>query len=224
MPKKQKPDTSNIEEGMIVEATEGDLGENDVSKPKVSEVVHDEQGNVEKVIVTKGVLFKKKLEVPADRVTAVDQPEDNTASKGAVAIEATESETAALSATGEESLAAENQDGLLDQLEQDLPTAEGLREIEEDNVVRDRKAKRNFLLHVLGPGFLGGMAGNDASAVTSYAVDGATNGYGHLWLLLLSTPLYQAVQFTCAKIGRITQQGLAEILRKHYSGWIAIPA
>src|SRR5205085_9183228 len=77
---------------------------------------------------------------------------------------------------------------------------------------------------VLGPGFLSGMAGNDSSAVTAYAVDGATNGYGHLWLLLLATPLYQAVQFACAKVGRITQKGLSEILREHYSPGVAIPA
>jgi Mn2+/Fe2+ NRAMP family transporter len=68
------------------------------------------------------------------------------------------------------------------------------------------------------------MAGNDASAVATYAIDGATNGYGHLWLLLLSTPLYQAVQYACAKVGRITQKGFADILREHYSRWIAIPA
>ena len=68
------------------------------------------------------------------------------------------------------------------------------------------------------------MAGNDASAVATYAIDGATTGYGHLWLLLLSTPLYQAVQYACAKVGRITQKGLADILREHYSSWVAIPA
>jgi Mn2+/Fe2+ NRAMP family transporter len=84
--------------------------------------------------------------------------------------------------------------------------------------------KNNFLLHVLGLGFLAGMAGNDASAVATYAVEGASTGYGHLWLLLLSTPLYQAVQFACAKVGRITQKGLADILREHYSRWVAIPA
>jgi NRAMP (natural resistance-associated macrophage protein)-like metal ion transporter len=68
------------------------------------------------------------------------------------------------------------------------------------------------------------MAGNDASAVGAYSVDGATNGYGHLWLLLLSTPLYQSVQFACARLGRATQKGLAEILREHYSRKVAIPA
>ena len=77
------------------------------------------------------------------------------------------------------------------------------------------------MLAVLGPGFLAGMAGNDASAVTAYSVDGATNGYGHLWLLLLSTPLYQAVQFACSKVGRVSHKGLSELLMDSYGGWVA---
>jgi Mn2+/Fe2+ NRAMP family transporter len=79
-------------------------------------------------------------------------------------------------------------------------------------------------LKTIGPGFLSGMAGNDATACTTYAIDGATVGYGHLWLMLLSTPMYQAVQFACARIGRVTQQGLSELLREHYSRGIALLA
>src|SRR5438270_1342585 len=76
--------------------------------------------------------------------------------------------------------------------------------------------KRHSLLYLFGPGFLSGMAGNDATAMTTYAIDGAIAGYGHLWLMLLATPMYQAVQFACAKIGCVTQMGLADILREHY--------
>jgi NRAMP (natural resistance-associated macrophage protein)-like metal ion transporter len=248
LPKKRKPGTDNIEKGMAVEATEGDLGESDLTRPKVTDVVHDEHGKVEKVVVTKGVIFKKKLDVPANHIISVDQPKGNASSQGEVTIDASET----LSATGEQSQAPEDKVDLLDRLEQEIPTAEGLREIELGNVARERKARRgnfkntlsenqvdpaetaaeqqtppkkqDFFLHVLGPGFLGGMAGNDASAVTSYSVDGATVGYGHLWLLLLATPFYQSVQYTCAKIGRMTQKGLADILREHYSVWVAIPA
>ena len=53
--KKQNSDVEKIEPGMVVEATEGDLGEKDVSKPKVADVVEDQNGNIEKVVVTKGV-------------------------------------------------------------------------------------------------------------------------------------------------------------------------
>ncbi len=263
--KKQKSETKNtdnttqIEPGMVVEATRGDLGEEDVSKPKVIEVVEDQQGNLDKLVVRKGVIFKKTLEIPANRLQSIDQ-EDSEEEKtsGKVIVDVSKKETASLTSTGVEALDAAQQPDLLDMVEQEVPTAEGLRELEANKEsIQDEQTsvqqvhddtpisqetnpqhanrgdeesgtvpekKNNFLLRVLGPGFLGGMAGNDASAVATYAIDGATTGYGHLWLLLLSTPLYQAVQFACAKVGRTTQQGLADILREHYSRLVAIPA
>ncbi len=254
MTDKQSSDRDNIEPGMTVEVTKGDLGEQDVSKPKVTDVVQDGQGNVEKIVVSKGVVFKKKLAIPAERIQSVQTEQTSEGEDGAAIIVTDEAEMLALTAVGEEALPAEDEqeNGLLDSLEREIPTAEGLREYEARSALKQVRRsrsplkmehpgqpgdgqgevegqvtppeKKNFWLHVLGPGFLGGMAGNDASAVTSYSVDGATNGYGHLWLLLLATPLYQSVQFACAKMGRITQRGFAEILREHYSRWAAIPA
>jgi NRAMP (natural resistance-associated macrophage protein)-like metal ion transporter len=109
---------------------------------------------------------------------------------------------------------------------QSLGEAVADREEQEEKQLQ-QPAEGNGIIHflrILGPGFLSGMAGNDSTAVTTYAVDGAIAGYGHLWLLLLSTPLYQAVQFSCGKIGRITQKGLAEILCDHYGFPVAILA
>jgi NRAMP (natural resistance-associated macrophage protein)-like metal ion transporter len=77
---------------------------------------------------------------------------------------------------------------------------------------------------IIGPGLLSGTSGNDPSAITAYAADGAIAGYGHLWLILLSTLFYQAVQFACAKIGRISQQGLPSLLREHYGRPVAVLA
>ena len=233
--------TTNIEPGMVVEATQGDLGEEDVSKPKVTEVVQDQQGKVDKLIVQKGVIFRKTLEIPADRVQSIDQENiEDESTPGKVVVEVGEKEAESLTAVGAEALDSEQQHDLLDRMEKEIPTVEGLRELEASNKDPQAKSqqasagdegphtlpakKNNFLLRMLGPGFLSGMAGNDASAVATYAVDGATTGYGHLWLLLLSTPLYQSVQFACAKVGRITQKGLSDILREHYSRWVAIPA
>ncbi|HEY6287413.1 MAG TPA: Nramp family divalent metal transporter [Ktedonobacteraceae bacterium] len=256
---KNTDNTTNIEPGMVVEATRGDLGEEDVSKPKVTEVVQDQQGNVDKLVVQKGVIFRKTLEIPADRIASINQEGSvDERVPGKVIVDVSKKEAEALKTVGAEALVPEEEHNLLDKVEQEVPTAEGLREIEASNsstqakqisvqstvndttILQEAKTqhasrgdedshtepnkKDNFLLSVLGPGFLGGMAGNDASAVATYAVDGATNGYGHLWLILLSTPLYQAVQFACAKVGRITQKGLADILREHYSRWVAIPA
>src|SRR5215469_11984953 len=75
--------TNDVEPGMVVAATKGDLGEEDVSKPKVSEVIQDEQGNVAKFVVKKGLIFKKTLEIPADRITSIDQENDGKESEQA---------------------------------------------------------------------------------------------------------------------------------------------
>ncbi len=53
MDKKEQKDAHTIEPGMVVETTRGDLGEEDVSKPRVTDVVRDQSGNVAKVVVKK---------------------------------------------------------------------------------------------------------------------------------------------------------------------------
>ena len=236
-----KSDARKVEPGMNVEATGGDLGEADISKPKVADVARDKQGNVEKLVVRKGFIFKKKLEIPADRVESVDRHARDDAPEGKVTVDVGQEETRSLKASGkEEELLDEKQQGWLDETERAIPTHEGLRELEtlhtsaekqraaaeerefraEENQARP-VSKGKMLLRILGPGFLSGMAGNDSSAVTAYAVDGATTGYSQLWLMLLSTPLYQAIQYGCAKIGRMTGQGFSDILREHYGRWLA---
>lgn len=237
-------DARKIEPGMNVEATGFDLGESDVSKPKVAGVARDEQGNVKKLVVQKGVLFKKKLEIPADRIESVDRHAHDDAPQGKVTLDVGQEEMRSLEASGkEEELLAEKQQGWLDEAERTIPTHEGMRELEalhtsagqEQGTAEKRElrkeedhappvSKRKQLLRILGPGFLSGMAGNDSSAVTAYAVDGATVGYSQLWLMLLSTPLYQAIQYACAKIGRMTGKGFSDILRERYGRWLAVVA
>ncbi len=230
-----------VEPGMIVETAKGDLGEKDVSKPKVATVVKDEQGHTKKVVVRKGIFFKKELEIPVDRIQAVEK-ETPQHPDGSMTVDTNFKEIEGLSAFGHEQLLHEKefqeqdqeQDNLLDAAEEAIPTVEGLRDLEEErqeaqaeptqHQQREEQAKKLPLLRMLGPGFLGGMAGNDSSAVAAYAVDGAQNGFGHLWLLLLATPLYQCCMFACAQLGRVTQKGLAEVLREHYGRWVAVLA
>jgi len=221
----------DITPGMLVETTEGDLGEQDMSKPKVAGVIADADNNVETVIVEKGVLFKKQIEVPVGRIdTVLPDPGD---APGKVKVTASEAETDALAPTGPEVLAhreepaPDSPSNLLEQTEAGIPTDVGLRELErrndyaQDGAPTPSTTAKPNLLRVLGPGFLSGMAGNDSSAVTTYALDGARAGFAHLWLMLLSTPMLFAVQFACARIGRIQQKGLGVILREHYSGRVA---
>ncbi len=238
---KHRPPADEIEPGMEVETTGGDLGTRDVSRPHVEKVIRDAFGRVRDVIVEKGVVFRKQIEVPADRVEEVEPGADD--KPGEVVIEATPREVRHLSARGEEELAPESD--LLGEVQQTLPTPDGLRRLEHEHEVAaehgaqpaappvrgkppegtaEEKSTPGELLRTLGPGFLSGSAGNDSSAVTSYAIDGATAGYGQLWLMLLATPLYQAVQYTCAKLGRVTGSGLAGLLRDHYGRKVAVPA
>src|SRR5947209_17806645 len=105
--------------GMKVEATQGDLGEQDVSPAQVTEVKQNQEGNIETLKVSKGTLFRKQLNVPADRVEAVDPLTDD-GSSGKVIIDAREEELEALTEAGPQALPSEResaQDGLLDQVE-----------------------------------------------------------------------------------------------------------
>ncbi len=218
----------NVEEeivlGMKVGSTEGDLGEQDISPATITNVKRDAQGKVEAIEVTKGMLFRKKLEIPIDRIREVINADTDGQASGNIKVDANEPELESLTKPGEQRLEPENekpQEGFLDQIEQQAPTAEGLREKEGK---RHAPRSSNTLLRIIGPGLLAGTSGNDPSAITAYAVDGASVGYGHLWLMLLTTPLYQAVQFACAKIGRISEKGLSQLLREHYGRSVAIVA
>jgi Mn2+/Fe2+ NRAMP family transporter len=40
------------------------------------------------------------------------------------------------------------------------------------------------------------------------------------WVMLFSFPLIAAIQEVCARIGRVTGQGIAGNIRRHYSPWL----
>src|ERR1700686_2420253 len=112
MPKKRKSGNENIETGMVVEATKGDLGEDDVSKPKVSAVARKKGGEIEKLTVQKGVVFKKTLDIPAERIQSIEPGTMDENSPGKVVVDVSREEAASLSAVGVEELASE-EEGLL---------------------------------------------------------------------------------------------------------------
>ena len=69
---------------------------------------------------------------------------------------------------------------------------------------------------ILGPGFITGASDDDPSGIGTYAVAGASLGLQTLWTALLSFPLMAAVQSICARVGMVSGQGLAGVLRDHY--------
>ena len=76
----------------------------------------------------------------------------------------------------------------------------------------------------LGPGIITGAADDDPSGISTYSVAGAAFGYASLWTALFSFPLMATVQFMCARLGMVTGQGLAAVIRRRYSRWILWPA
>ena len=65
----------------------------------------------------------------------------------------------------------------------------------------------------LGPGLITGAADDDPSGVATYSVIGAQSGTQFLFIAPLTWPLMAAVQVMCARIGMVTDQGLAGALR-----------
>lgn len=72
-------------------------------------------------------------------------------------------------------------------------------------------------LRIIGPGLVTGAADDDPSGIGTYSQAGAAFGPAQLWLALYMLPLLIAVQEMCARIGLVTGQGIAAVVRKHYS-------
>ena len=69
---------------------------------------------------------------------------------------------------------------------------------------------------MLGPGLITGAADDDPSGIATYSQVGAQFGFALLWTMLLSFPLMSAIQEICARLGRITGQGLAAAMDKRF--------
>jgi NRAMP (natural resistance-associated macrophage protein)-like metal ion transporter len=75
-------------------------------------------------------------------------------------------------------------------------------------------------LKSLGPGVITGAADDDPSGIGTYSVAGAQLGTKLLWTALLTWPLMAAVQMMCARIGKVTGQGLAANFKKRFPVWL----
>jgi len=76
------------------------------------------------------------------------------------------------------------------------------------------------LFSKLGPGLITGAADDDPSGIATYSQGGAQFGYGMLWTVIFTFPLMVAIQIVSARIGRVTGQGLAANIRRHYPVWL----
>ena len=78
------------------------------------------------------------------------------------------------------------------------------------------------LLKSLGPGIITGAADDDPSGIATYSVAGAQLGTTLLWTALLTWPLMAAVQIMCARIGKVTGQGLAGNIKLLFPQWLLL--
>lgn len=69
--------------------------------------------------------------------------------------------------------------------------------------------KLKKFLSKFGPGVITGASDDDPSGIATYSIAGASQGYSLLWTAFLTFPLMAAVQEMCARIGVVTQKGLA---------------
>lgn len=71
-------------------------------------------------------------------------------------------------------------------------------------------------LAILGPGLIAANAGNDASGIATYSTVGAGFGYSLLWAFIPMTLSLILVQEMCVRMGVVTGQGLADLIREQF--------
>jgi len=89
-------------------------------------------------------------------------------------------------------------------------------------VARQGPPRKRFW-QLLGPGLVTGASDDDPSGIGTYSQVGAQFGFGMLWTMLFSFPLMVCVQLICARIGRVTGEGISGNLRRHFSARVLFP-
>lgn len=81
---------------------------------------------------------------------------------------------------------------------------------------KNRLAQIMLFLTILGPGIITGSVDNDAGGITAYSNAGATYGYKLLWTLIPAFIVLLVVQEMNARMGVVTQKGLADLIRENF--------
>jgi Mn2+/Fe2+ NRAMP family transporter len=78
-------------------------------------------------------------------------------------------------------------------------------------------------LRTLGPGVITGAADDDPSGIATYSQAGAKFGLGMLWMTLFLLPTMIVIQEMCARVGLLSGNGLAALIKKKYSAKVVYP-
>jgi Mn2+/Fe2+ NRAMP family transporter len=77
--------------------------------------------------------------------------------------------------------------------------------------------KKGYLfVRALGPGLITGASDDDPSGIGTYSSVGAKFGLAIIWMAAWLLPMMLAVQEACARIGIVTNRGLAGVMQHHY--------
>ncbi|MGB5089580.1 MAG: divalent metal cation transporter [Nitrososphaeraceae archaeon] len=78
-------------------------------------------------------------------------------------------------------------------------------------------------LKSLGPGVITDASDDDPSGIATYSQAGAKFGLGMLWVALYLLPMITVIQEMCARIGLLSGNGLAALIKNKYSTNIVYP-
>ena len=91
-------------------------------------------------------------------------------------------------------------------------------------LIKNPWQKTHLFIKALGPGLITGASDDDPSGIGTYSSVGAQFGLAIIWMAAWLLPIMLAVQEVCARIGVVTNKGLAGVLLQHYSKRIVILA
>lgn len=91
-------------------------------------------------------------------------------------------------------------------------------------ILENPRRKMCYFFRALGPGLITGASDDDPSGIGTYSSVGAKFGLSILWMAAWLLPMMLAVQEACARIGIVTNRGLAGVLQKHYRKKIVLLA
>ena len=84
----------------------------------------------------------------------------------------------------------------------------------------EAKPPRTSWFRRLGPGLITGAADDDPGGIATHSQVGAQFGFNLMWTVALTYPLLTAIQAICARIGRVTGEGLAANMAHVLPRWL----
>lgn len=91
------------------------------------------------------------------------------------------------------------------------------------HLIKVRIKSISQIIRALGPGLITGAADDDPSDIATYSQVGAKFGLGMLWMMLFLLPTMIVIQEMCARIGLLSGNGLAALIKKKYSTKVVYP-